>query len=206
MNTELILIYMKIKWIFFIFSISVVVSCSRTNRLSQKDYKWMPYTGSETLVFKSNTGIEDTVFLLKKDTLLAYPEAQSLTGILYEVLSVSGKHTDPTEGEHRYLENNLFKINKAKDKLAEIDIFFSAADATFYRSSKIKLDSLEKEKPSMLPTQHANYNDVYVFNGEDELGYGKRSNFITKLYWSKSNGLVRYDKRDSVYWELSKKW
>lgn len=197
---------MKNEIILLFFAIVCLMSCGRTYKLSEKDYKWMPYTGNETLVFKSNTGIEDTIFLLKKDTLLAYPEAQSLTGMRYEVLSVSGKHTDPTEGEHRYLENNLFLLNKAKDKLAELEISFSAEDATFYRSSKIKIDSLNNEKPSMLQTQYSNYNDVYVFNGEYELSYGKRSNFITKLYWSKSNGLVRYDKKDSVYWELAKKW
>ncbi len=61
-------------------------------------------------------------------------------------------------------------------------------------------------KAIKLQTQYAKYTDVYVLNGEDELGYGKRSDFITMLYWSKSQGLLRYDKKDSVYWELVKKW
>ncbi|MEO7306643.1 MAG: hypothetical protein ABIR78_08325 [Ferruginibacter sp.] len=197
---------MKRQLVSFLFSVTLLISCSHTNKLSEKDYKWMPYTGNETLVFRSNAGIGDTVFLLKKDTLLGYADPLSPFGVQYEVLSVFAKYTDPTEGEHRYFENNFFQINKGKDKLAELDIFFSAADATFYRSSKIKLDSLDKENPSMLQTQHGNYYDVYVFYGEDELGYGQRSNFITKIYWSKSNGLIRYDKKDSVYWELAKKW
>ncbi|MEO6253005.1 MAG: hypothetical protein ABIO79_06860 [Ferruginibacter sp.] len=182
------------------------MSCTRRNRLSEDDYKWMPYTGKETLIFRSNTGMEDTIFLLKKDTILGYADPLALNGLQYEVLTVSGKHTDPTEGEHRYLESNLFEINKGKDKFAALDIWFMAADAWFYRSSEIKIDSLQKEKPSPFKTQYGQYNDVYVFNGEDELGYGQRSNFITKLYWSKSNGLIRYDKKDTVYWELAKKW
>lgn len=189
-----------------IVSIFLLLSCSRTNKLSKKDYKWMPYVGNETLVFRSNTGIEDTVFLLKKDTLLGYADPLSPFGVQYEVLSVFARYTDPAGGEHRYYESNLFQINKGKDKLAELDILFSAADATFYRFNKIKIDSLDKKKPSMLQTQYGSYHDVYVINGEDILDYGKRSDFITKLYWSKSNGLVRYDKKDSVYWELSKKW
>ena len=192
-------------WSIFLFSISLLMSCSRTNRLSEEDYKWMPYNGNETLVFKSNTGMEDTVFLLEKDTLLGGGEEYTLSHTLYEVLSISGKHTDPTGGEHRYLVNSLFEINKGKDKLSELDIFFSAVDAHFYRLSKIKIDSLNKEKPSAFQTKYGNYNDVYVFNG-DQLGYSERSNFITKLYWSKSNGLIRYDKKDTVYWELAKKW
>jgi hypothetical protein len=39
--------------------------------------------------------------------------------------------------------------------------------------------------------------------GEDYFGFlYQRSDFVTKVYWSKSKGLVRYDKKDGVYWEL----
>ena len=52
---------------------SVLTSCRGTYRLSDNDYSWMPYQGNETLVFSSNSGNIDTIFLLKKDTLIAYP-------------------------------------------------------------------------------------------------------------------------------------
>jgi hypothetical protein len=32
----------------------------------------------------------------------------------------------------------------------------------------------------------------------------QRSNYITKVYWSKSQGIVRFDKKDN-YWELIEK-
>jgi hypothetical protein len=192
----------------FLFFMSMLMSCGRINRLTEEDYKWMPYIGNETLVFRSNTGIEDTVFLLKKDTLLGYADPLSLNGVQYEVLSIFGKHTDPysADGTQRYLENNLFQINKGRDKQTELDILFSAEDASFYRLSKIKIDSLDKQKPVAFQTKYGDYDDVYVINGEDYLGYGERSNFITKLYWSKSNGMIRFDKKDTVYWELAKKF
>ena len=189
---------MKKQFILFYFSISFLMSCGQTNRLSEEDYKWMPYKGNETLVFKSNTGDTDTVFLLKKDTLLAYPEAQSLNGIKYEVVSIFCKHSDPymPGGKHRYLKNKFFKVEKAEDNRAEINIFLSAKDANFYRLSPIKADSLGKAKPSTLQTQYGRYNDVYIINAEDYLGnFQLRSNFITKVYWSKSNGLIRYDSK-----------
>ena len=191
----------------FLFSILLLMSCGRTNKLSTEDYKWMPYKGNETLVFRSNTGMKDTIFLLKKDTILGYGDPLSLSGDPYEVLTIFGKHTDPTGGEHRYLENNLFEINKGKNKLTELDILFSAEDAWFYKLKGFKIDSLEKERPIAFKTKYGDYHDVYVFNGEDYSGtFAQRSNFITKLYWSKSNGVIRYDKKDSVYWELAKKW
>lgn len=200
---------MKKQLILFLFSASFLMSCGQTNRLSDEDYKWMPYNGNETLVFKSNTGDTDTIFLLKKDTLLAYPEAQALNGIKYETVSIFCKHIDPwsPEGKHRYLENYFLNLEKAKDNYAEIEILLSAKDANFYRLSSIRIDSLDKAKPSTLQTQYGQYEDVYVINSEDYLGdFYKRSDFITKVYWSKSNGLIRYDKKDTVYWELAKKW
>ncbi len=169
----------------------------------------MPYKGNEMLVFSSNTGSTDTIFLLKKDTILAYPEAQSLNGVIYETVSIFCKHSDANmpDGEHRYLENTFFDLEKAKDNHAELVISLSAKNAEFYRLNSIKIDSLNKLKPVTLQTSNGQYNDVYVINGEDYLGnLNQRSNFITKLYWSKSEGLVRYDKQDSVYWELTKKY
>ena len=145
---------MKKKLILFLFSILFLVSCGQTNKLSEDDYKWMPYKGDETLVFASNKGDTDTIFLLNKDTVLAYAEPQSVNGIKYEVVSVFCKHSDSNmpDGKHRYLKNNFLKIEKAKDNRAEISIRLSAKEAKFYRLSLIKIDSLRKESPSTVQT------------------------------------------------------
>ncbi len=200
---------MKKQLVLFLFSTSFLMSCGQSNSLSEEDYKWMPYTGNETLVFKSTTGETDTIFLLKKDTLFAYAEPQSINGIKYEVVSIFCKHTDSNipNGKHRYLNNIFFKVEKAEDNRTEIDIRVLAKDAKFYKLSTIKIDSLNKENPSSLQTQYGQYDDVYVINAEDYLGnLHQRSNFITKVFCSKSNGLIRYEKKDTVYWELAKKW
>ena len=56
-----------------------------------------------------------------------------------------------------------------------------------------------------LPGMPKEYDDyVYIIEDEDWVNFKKRSDYITKIYWSKSKGLIRYDKKDSVYWELSK--
>lgn len=199
---------MKMQFISFCFVVLALMSCGQTNKLSEKDYSWMPYNGDETLVFKSNTGKTDTIFLLKKDTLLAYPEAQSLNGIKCEEAVIFCKHSDPdaSKNEHSYLKNYFFKIGMSKDRTAVMNIMLSAEDAKFYRLSPIKIDSLAKIDPVALNTPYAEYNDVYVLEGEDYSGnFSQRSNFVTKLYWSKSGGVVRYDKKDGIYWELLKK-
>jgi hypothetical protein len=167
----------------------------------------MPYKGNETLVFTSNTGETDTIFFLKKDTLIAYPEAQALNGKTYEVVRIFCRHTDPLkEGGYRYLDNNFFELKKSKDKKARLYFNLSTKDANFYRLTGIRIDSLNQENFSSLATKHKTYNDVYVIDDEDWLNFRQRSDYVTKLYWSKSEGLIRYDKQDSVYWELTKKY
>lgn len=190
-------------FILFLLSMSLI-SCGQTYRLSEDDYTWMPYKGDETLVFKSSTGDTDTIFLLKKDTLWGYPDPIMSTS-KYEVAAIFCRHSDAStrSNEHRYLENYFFEIKKTKSRRAELVFDLSAKDANFYRLSKIKIDSLNKIEPVTLQTSYGQYDDVYVIEGEDWLGsFYQRSNFVTKLYWSKSSGLVRYDKKDGVYWEL----
>ena len=181
------------------------MSCGRTNRLSEDDYNWMPYIGNETLVFRSHTGEMDTIFLDGRDTMLAYYDPLSLNTVKYEIISVSCKHTDATSDGYRYLQNHFFQIEKNEDKKATLNSRLTTKDARFYRLRQpIRIDSLNKEKPSVFTTAYNHYNDVFIIKAEANSVYSERDNFVTKIYWSKSNGLIRYDKKDSVYWELVK--
>lgn len=185
-------------------SLFFFVSCDQKNKLSEEDYLWMPYVGNESLVFKANTGGTDTFFILKKDTLWAYPQAQAFAGIEYEVVTVLCKSSSLNQpgSDRRY---DLFKVQKAKDNRAELVFDLLAKGAEFYRLTAVKIDSLSKIKPVTLQTSYGQYDDVYIISHDDfAKDFYNRSNFVTKLYWSKSSGLIRYDKKDSVYWELLK--
>ncbi|TNF43025.1 MAG: hypothetical protein EP311_04115 [Cytophagales bacterium] len=185
----------------------VLTSCRETDRLSEEEHKWMPYKGNEILVFSSNTGDTDTIFFLEKDTVIAYPEAQEVNGKTYEVVTIICRHTDPLQdGGYRYLENDFVELQKSKDKKARLHFNLSTKDANFYQLTGIIIDSLAQQKFTSLTTKQKSYSDVYIIDGEDWLNFKQRSDYVKKLYWSKSEGLVRYDKQDSVYWELTKKY
>lgn len=197
------------KLLILLLTLSCLTACKRFHRLSDKDYEWMPYKGDETLVFGSTLGDTDTIFFLKKDTMTAYPEAQSPFGLTYEVVSIFCRHSDPSppDNKHRYLENPFFAIEKGRDRKGKISIGLLAKDAIFYRATAIFIDSLNKAKPSFLQTRFDSYDDIYVIDGEDYLGFlSDRSNYVTKVYWSKSQGLIRFEKSDSLYWELKEKY
>ena len=196
------------KFIIALLTISFLTSCRGTYRLSEKEHDWIPYKGNEILVFSSNTGDTDTIFFLQKDTLIAYPEAQSLNGKTYEVVRIFCRHSDtwPPDGKHRYLDNDFVELKKSKDKIARLGFHLSAKDAHFYRLTGIRIDSLSQQQQTTLGTKTKTYNDIYIIDAEDWLNFKQRSDYVTKLYWSKSEGLIRYDKQDSVYWELTKKY
>lgn len=167
----------------------------------------MPYTGNEILVFSSNAGDTDTIFFLQKDTLIAYPEAQSLNGKTYEVVRIFCRHTDRLrDSGYRYLDNEFVALTKSKDKKTRLHFNLSTKDANFYRLTGVRIDSLAEQNFTSLATKHKTYNDVYIIDDEDWLNFKQRSNYVTKLYWSRSDGLIRYDKQNNVYWELTKKY
>ena len=193
---------MKIEMILLLLFTSFLTSCGQTNKLSEEDFKWMPYKGNETLVFKSNTGDTNRIFILEKDTLLAYPEAQAINGIEYEVVGVLCNHySRDNQGKGR--KYYFFELQKAKDNRTEMVFNLSFDDIEFDRIRPVKIDSLIKMAPIKLQTSFGQYDDVYVIYPDDiGMYFYTRSGFITKLYWSKSKGLIRYDKKDNIYWEL----
>ncbi|MBN8864819.1 MAG: hypothetical protein J0H92_15710 [Sphingobacteriales bacterium] len=195
---------MKKQLISFVLYSLILASCGKLNRLSEEDYSWMPYNGDETLVFKSSTGEIDSIFLIKKDTLLAYPEAQSINGVKYEEVAVFCNHyrqDNQNVGRSYY----LFKVQKAKDNRAELVFDLSTKGNKFYRLLPVKIYSLRKESPVSLETSFGKYNDIYIIYPDDNAkDFYQLSNFVTKLYWSKSQGLIRFDKKDGVFWELSR--
>ena len=188
-----------LKFFIPLLTVSFLTSCRGTYRLSEEEHKWMPYKGNETLVFASTTGETDTILFLKKDTLIAYPEAQALNGKTYEVVSIFARNSSGAS-------KDFVELQKSKDKKARLHFNLSTKDANFYRLTGIRIDSLAKQQLMSLATKHKTYNDVYVIDDEDWLNFKQRSDYVTKLYWSKSEGLIRYDKQDSVYWELTNKY
>ncbi len=197
---------MKVGLINFIVIIVALTSCKNNEELSKEDFSWMPYKGNETLIFKSNKNDIDTIFLLRKDTILAYPEPQALNGRVYEVVSVSCRHFRDTAPQFRYMEGPFLELRKSIDAEAELDILLNAKGGVFYKGDPIKLDVLQRQPTISIATQFSGSLNVYKIFSDQIERYGDRSDFVPVVYWSRSLGLVRFDQTDSIYWELVKKY
>lgn len=175
----------------------VFMSYDKVNRLSEKDYAWMPYEENQVLVFNSNLGGIDTIFLLKKDTLYGYPEAQKFNGIITEHVTISSMQTDSVKNRFVYLESLFFSVLKDKNNKTLLDIRLNTKDSWFYGKGQfIDIEGLVLKDFS---TAYRQYDDVIVFTGDNY--YLERNKFVTDVYWSKSQGLIRYDKKNGEYWE-----
>lgn len=194
-------------WAFFSIFALTFVSCNKTIHLTKADRRWMPYLGNESLVFKANSSEMDTIYLIGKDTLWGHPDPLfSLRK--YEILSVFSRFKDMYDDgvNFRYLQNTFISIKRTINSGSDLLINFNSKSAKFYRFNPIRIDSLNSVEPKTFRVGQSIYNDVYVFNSEDDNGlYKERNDYITKIYWSKSRGVVRFDKQRGEYWELISK-
>lgn len=190
------------------FLISIfLISCGKTIRLTDKDFRWIPYKGNETLVFNSNVGDADTIFLLGTDRQTSPSDPLDAFPTNLDHFTIASRHSDPSppSGNHRYLESIFLEVSASKEKSPYLTLHHAGKDAWFYGGGFMELKDLDTIKFISLLTKQKPYNDIILLNPESN-EYSDRSNFITKVYWSKSEGLIRYDKKDSVYWELTKKY
>lgn len=191
----------------FFFAIVNMTSCGKTIKLAEKDLHWIPYKGNETLVFNSNAGESDTIFLTGSGRSTYASDPLDFFPTKLESFGINSKRSDPSppDGQQRYLESGFVEISTSEDNTTYMTIDLTAKDAWFYGGRFMLLKDLDTVSFISLPTKLKTYEDILVWEPESN-EYFDRSNFITKVYWSKSEGLVRFDKKDSVYWELAKKY
>jgi len=182
-----------LKFIVIFLTFIFVTSCDRTIRLAKKDFRWVPYKGNETLVFNSNTGETDTIFLIGTDRQTSPNDPLAIFPTNLEHYTIAARHSDPTppSGNHRYLENIFLEVSASKQKSAYLTLQHAGKDAWFYGGSFMDLKDLDTIKFISLSTNLKTYNDIIILNPESNK-YFDRSNFITKVYWSKSEGLIRF--------------
>jgi hypothetical protein len=198
------------KYIIVLLTFFFLYSCGKTIRLSEKDFRWIPYKGNETLVFNSNTGDTDTIFLTgtKRDTSPTDPLDMFPTNLEHYIISSTRSDPSPPSGNHRYLEGSVFVELSASEKKNNAFLSFdlTTKDSWFYgNNSSWSLKTFDTLKGDVLQTKVKTYYDIIIVTPDTD-EYIDRSNFLTKVYWSKSEGLIRFDKKDSVYWELTKKY
>jgi len=120
-----------------------------------------------------------------------------------ERLSVFVNHTDPNND--RYLFNTCFEIeSNTPESDTKLRFGLAAKDSRFYDSNRT-LTELSGLPMTTLKIENEIITDVLTIK-DAERNFESRSNFIEKVYWSKSKGYVGFDKKDSTKWRLSNQY
>ncbi len=182
-------------------AILVISGCRNTYKLSKDDLSWNPYHGGESLIFQSNRGDIDTVFIKEVRHSSVPTDPLAIFQSYREVLEVVAKHSDPVSiNGQRYLENSFLKLYSTDNKNTILTFSFAAKKSWFYADSYFKND-IERLANIELVTQSFKYTDVIKLEPQN-IEYLNRPEFILAMYWSKTKGYVRYDLKNGLYWEL----
>ncbi|MFT3796631.1 hypothetical protein [Flavobacterium sp.] len=164
------------------------------SRLSKRSVKFNPYQKGDTLVFRSNSGDRDTIFITSVEKVMMPGPPLAVFPIRTQILQVMARKTD--SNFQRYLENPLLEIDNTM-----VDFYLWTRGGTFYNGSFFDLAALQKMPRSTQTIGGKTYEDIIAIKSPNT-EYQSRSNFIETLYWSISSGFVKYELRNGKVWEL----
>jgi hypothetical protein len=199
--------------VLFLIISCTVAACRTVHKIPEMDYEIIPYKGNEILVFESNMGNKDTVFLQGIQRFISPVNQWSFPLRNAEYFRIISKRSDPNirNGRNRYLDSLKF-ITLYNDGETKIEINFSAKNAWLYGSEVYTKNEFSKLKDTIMTIGQRQYTDVLIITPKWKITETnndvntERSNTITKLYWSKKNGVIRYDKLHEEFWELRNKY
>lgn len=194
----------------YLFLTVIIISCgSKTFKFKESDFEWIAYKGNETLIFTSNTGDTDTLYLKKPKRYVEYdvdplsPFPQDSLEKFYITYYFSN---DTTKRFGEYPGETIISMTKQKNK-TRVGFGVMTNDAFFYGLRYFDMKELENTKLSNLQTKTKFYHDVLVIVPDtSNQKWASRDHYVLKMYWSKSEGLVRFDKNNKVYYTLTKKY
>jgi|SRR5688572_27482034 len=179
-----------------------MLGCTKTYKLTADDLKLNPYKGGEILVFNSNQGETDTIFVLEVRKHKARIDPLSTVPQFKEKLEVVVQYTNPIAygGKEERDKDIFFDLSTGENGDISLGFRPKAKNAWFYSPNGYSRDQFEKLPISKLATKKYEYDDVIKL--EPDMRFYDRETFVAMVYWSKSKGYVRYDLKNGVYWEL----
>ena len=186
----------RLKIVFSIVALSLL-SCS-VQKIPKEDIAFNPYKSGNVLIFKSNLGAYDTIFITDVKTIILPGRPMAVFPRKSELLMVIAKRSNPSFSG--YIENSIIEIDTYN-----IYFDFFAKNAKFYGGSFNERDEIERLPEQTLSVNGQSYHDVVILESKEN-EYSERENFIDKIFWSKSKGFIKYNLRNGVIWELEKQY
>lgn len=164
----------------------------------------MPYKEKDTLVFTSTNGDTDTFFLRKPKRYMQY-EVDPLSlkkPDSTETLDVSYKYNffDTVQKIDNFRVGPLIIFQRTKEDITNVGFSTLQDAADFCGLTYFSIDHLNKMQLTNFKTSIKEYDDVFII--EQNLNCSSTS----KIFWSKSNGLVGFEKGNNNQYSLTRKY
>ena len=190
---------------FFYLSILFAFLTSCGYQLNDQAKQWIPYKAGDVLVFQSNNDKVDTIFITDVEQ---YFEGKN------EIFKVNCNFIDHDLYSQKRVDTIyswLMAITAWENGKAVLSINLNTRNARFapFNAKPItKLDSLPR---SSIDISNNNHKDVLTIepdtNSLTDSAYLHDSLYVSKILWSKSGGLTRYElKNRKIIWTLKKKY
>jgi len=180
--------------------IIVISSCSRTYKIDKEDFKLIPYSGTENLIFISSEKELDTIFLKGFDQYQVDSDPLAIFPNKFEIYRLVCKHSDPNPKYDRYLENgSLMELHSSPGSQASIEFNISLKGTM--GSCNLSKKEFDKIPTTSLLIENKNYTDIKIFTADIYI----KGKLPEKYFWSVSEGLVGIND-NGIEWRLIKKY
>lgn len=180
--------------------LATIFSCKH-HKLKKDDERYIPYKGTEILVFKSDKERMDTVFLNGISDFDGCGDPWDFFPDKCDAIRLKCTRSDPNYD--RYLEEQeLVEIVAGEDGKSHISFNIILKGAWFYNMDSYRIKEFEDFPNNVLVINKKVYTDVKVFEASEYAKqYEHRDNYAERFYWSLNHGFLGLDKR-SEKWRL----
>jgi hypothetical protein len=174
--------------IIFVAFLTFICSCNKKcedeeGKLTVEELSWIPYSGGETLIFKGNNNQTDT---LKVDDNVIYNTP------------VTGMNSSSCEPKQQSMICKISGSMRAMDISTNHKNEWSPDGKPYILTSVAVFNFMDYNPQSNILINGITYNDVYIMNVDTSLFTNKN---IWRIYYTKQNGILRYDLTHGEQWE-----
>ena len=187
--------------------VTVLSSCKTNFRLTKADLDFNPYKAGDTLLFQSDKGERDTLIVHSTDKQVLREKCYSFLTCIYSNLTTDsweGFYVNTNRPNETWTGKNIMTIRAEPNGMKTIYFDIYVKNAWWYGDSETNLEKVKSMTEKDFQLRNQTLTDVLEIKSENK-EYVERSDFIEKIYWSKSLGLVGFDKLNGDKWTVTKK-
>lgn len=188
---------MNLKYLLVFVMLIFCVSCKKY-KLTNAELKWNPYKMGDVLTFQSNQGESYRIKVSSVDRAMSRtnPYAGNFSSE-HEQLIVNFTYLDQNDTD----EHSLFAIGKSHKGKGFLNFIFDLPMTMLLGEPKdiLEADRWPVERKTI---NNKSYTDIIVYEPLSPQENDANFPFVTKLFWSKSKGYVRYELSTGQIWDL----